>query len=864
MTPDFINPDDCLAGGGDAGAVMRSIDWSQTPLGPVAAWPESLRVMVGVMLASRFAMRIIWGPGLIFLYNDGYRPILGEKHPAAMGSPAQETFREVWPIVGPLFERVFDGESIARQDILLPLNRNGYLEECYFTLSYSPIRVADRIGGVLGVVAETTERVVAERRLRALRELAGHVAVCRTTEEACAAAASSLVADPADAPFVLFYLSEHDGTIARLTHAAGLPQDSPAAPSVLPLGDAAGAWPLLPAGESRRSWRVDDVARRFGEIHAGPAPEPIRAAMVLPLTRAGLAYPYGFMVAGLNPRRALDDRYSGFFELAAEQVVAALGNVLAREHSEAERRRLHSFLMQAPAAVAIVRGPALVFEFANHRCRASVGGRRLVGRPAREALPELQQQGIWDLVERIYATGEAYVARDCPIRINRHGTGVLEEWYFNWSGQATRDVHGRIDGVMLFALDVTDQVNARQHVEESRAREEELRVAAEAANRAKDEFLAMLGHELRNPLAPITTALHLMKLRDGGAVTRERIVIERQVEHLSRLVDDLFDVSRITRGKIDLARKRLEIADVIADAIEMASPLLEQRQHHLTLDVPSHGLAVHGDATRLGQVVSNLLTNAAKYTEVGGRISVSASRDDDAVVIRVADNGIGITAEMLPSIFELFVQDGQALDRSRGGLGLGLAIVRSLVDLHGGTVSAASAGKDLGSEFTVRLPALPDGPAVASSAGVSRDDDPAVGRTPLRILVVDDNQDAAELLASSLGFLGYEAHTAHDGPSALRLAEDVQPDVALLDIGLPVMDGYELATRLRESAMLQGLHLIAVTGYGREADRRRSAAAGFDAHVVKPLQMPLLEHMLREFAAGRAAGGTFRSGIDEG
>jgi PAS domain S-box-containing protein len=377
---------------------------------------------------------------------------------------------------------------------------------------------------------------------------------------------------------------------------------------------------------------------------------------------------------------------------------------------------------------------------------------------------------------------------------------------------------------------------ARLFAAESRARAE-----AESASRAKDEFLAMLGHELRNPLSPIVTALHLMKLRDSMALQHERTVIERQVTHLLRLVDDLLDISRITRGKIQLNRERLEISQVVGKAIELSSPLLEQGHHHLSVAVPDQGLALDGDATRLAQVISNLLNNAAKYTPPGGHIEIAASRSAARIVLTVRDNGIGISSAMLPRVFELFAQERQNIERSQGGLGLGLAIVKSLVAIHDGTVSVSSEGHGKGSVFTVEFPAAAPGDASQPVTPI-----PPSARHPSgsgqRVLVVDDNVDAAEMLAELLRARGYATSTAHDGPVALELARTFHPDIALIDIGLPVMDGYELARRLR--GMLGGVRLIAVTGYGQQGDRDRSHDAGFDAHLVKPVSLDVLHAAL--------------------
>ena len=411
--------------------------------------------------------------------------------------------------------------------------------------------------------------------------------------------------------------------------------------------------------------------------------------------------------------------------------------------------------------------------------------------------------------------------------------------------------HAREAEALASALDgARGELERTLRALEERSRSlDEARERAERAVRAKDEFLAMLGHELRNPLSPILTAVQLLRL--NGRMDREHEIIERQVRNLIRLVDDLLDVSRLTSGKIELRKERIEIADAVARAIEMASPVLERKQQVLSVQIPSRGLAVEGDPTRLAQVFANLLTNAAKYSDEGTRITVDASGDEAHVRVCVTDEGIGISREMLDRVFELFEQQRQAIDRSQGGLGLGLTIVRSLVMLHGGTVRATSEGEGKGSEFVVELPravAAPDaGPEPSSADRVSL----AGGGT--RVLIVDDNLDALALLDEILTSIGYVVEAAADGPAALKAAERFHPEVAILDIGLPVMDGYELAERLRRADANGMLRLIAVTGYGQEEDRRRSAMAGFAAHLVKPVAFDELERVLSEIrpSAGR-------------
>jgi signal transduction histidine kinase/CheY-like chemotaxis protein len=382
-------------------------------------------------------------------------------------------------------------------------------------------------------------------------------------------------------------------------------------------------------------------------------------------------------------------------------------------------------------------------------------------------------------------------------------------------------------------------IAARKLAEQERDRllvaEKAARAEAEAANRAKDDFLAMLGHELRNPLAPIATAVHLIKLRSGPELKREIEVIERQMKHLMRLVDDLLDVFRITRGKLVLRRERVEIAAAVSKAVEIASPVLDERRHTLLLDVPATGLRVDGDEVRLAQVIGNLLTNAAKFTEPGGRIAVSAACENGEVVVRVRDNGMGIAPDMLEYIFQPFEQVTRSLERSRGGLGIGLTLVRRLVELHGGTVDAHSEGLGRGSEFIVRLPLVTARaePTAAPAPALPKAQEPLQSR---RVLLVDDNPDAVHVLEMLLREVGHEVAIAFDGPEALVKAARLRPDIAILDIGLPVMDGYELASRLR-SELPNPPYLIAVSGYGQEHDRIRSARAGFARHFVKPVDV---------------------------
>jgi signal transduction histidine kinase len=369
--------------------------------------------------------------------------------------------------------------------------------------------------------------------------------------------------------------------------------------------------------------------------------------------------------------------------------------------------------------------------------------------------------------------------------------------------------------------------------------------ALKEADHRKDEFLAMLAHELRNPLAPIRNAMEIFRLKGALAdpeLQWAREVVERQVQQLTRLVDDLLDISRISRGKINLLIEPTDLAAVVARAVEISRPLIDARKHDLKSSLPGQAVWVAGDPARLVQVVSNLLNNAAKYTEEGGHIELSVEASCDQAVLRVRDTGVGIAAAMLPHVFDLFTQVQGSVSRSEGGLGIGLTLVRSLVEMHGGSVLSTSGGLGHGSEFIVRLPLLQETPAAAGAVG----EQPEWTRKgpARRILVVDDNQDNAEMMALLLRLNGHEVRTAYDGPAALDSARGQPPDVVLCDIGLPGMSGLEVARLLRQDPGLKDVLLLALTGYGQDEDRLRSQEAGFNAHLVKPVDLDALQALL--------------------
>jgi PAS domain S-box-containing protein len=407
-----------------------------------------------------------------------------------------------------------------------------------------------------------------------------------------------------------------------------------------------------------------------------------------------------------------------------------------------------------------------------------------------------------------------------------------------YKGFAVRDADGNNLGIATITRDITEQ---------KRAEDELRRIAADLAeaDHRKSEFLATLAHELRNPLAPIRTGLDLMRLapHDGAAVARVHEMMERQLGHLIHLVDDLLDIARITRGKIELKKEAVDLRAIVVTAVETSAALIEGSGHALAVELPEEALELEADVTRLVQVLSNLLNNAAKYTPRGGQILLRVWREDGQALLTVSDTGVGIAPEVLGTVFEMFTQVRSSLDRAQGGLGIGLSLVRRLVELHGGRVSAASAGSGQGSTFTVRLPLRPAGwRAGAQEPGGRAAAGP--GSRALRVLVVDDNADAADCLVALLGLLGHTTRVAHDGPQGYRAAQEFQPELAFLDIGLPGMSGHDLARAIRRTAGLQEMVLIALTGWGASSDMAQSHESGFDQHLTKPVSFEALTQAL--------------------
>jgi signal transduction histidine kinase/CheY-like chemotaxis protein len=1241
-----------LAGGGETGSGLRSLDWTAHPLGPPEFWPQSLKTIVRVMLDSRYAMWMAWGPQLTFFCNDAYLPTVGLKRDWVLGARSDEVWKEIWPDIGPRIEHVLtSGEATWDEGLLLFLERSGFVEETYHTFSYSPVYDdLSRIAGMLCVVTEVTERVVGERRLRVLRDLASQAMGVDEVASSYRRAVEVLAQYPLDLPFCALYVLDADSKFARRA-ALSTPMPEEWFPEALPLlpPPSLDRWKLASLCSTEERQSIDDLSQLDPAVTGLSWPGHAKRAVVLPLTSTGQDRLVGFLIAGVSPRRAFDDAYASFLNLVAGQLASGIANAQAyeaeRERAEAlaeidraktaffsnvshefrtpltlmlgpiedmasdptlpeaargrvdllhrnslrllklvnsllEFSRIEAGRMQATYlptdltgltadlastftsavelaglqlrvdlqrlpdpvyvdrdmwekivlnllsnafkytlqgeievtlrgadghAVLSVRdtgigippqavpklferfyrvegaegrthegsgiGLALVYELvklhggtvtaqstlkegttlvvriplgsshlpperigAAHSLqapvicarqfveealrwlpetvgtskesaplamkmtrtptprdahpRAVVHGSRVIvaddnsdmrayvrellesrykveavadGQAALEAarreIPDLivsdvmmprmdgfallrtlradpqlrdvptillsARAGEEAVIEGLEAMADDYLVKpfsareliarvgaqlqlarfrreatarehmllsaaplgmylvdadlrirdinptarpvfgDIPDLVGRHLAEVLtigwgkehadqvvglfrhtldtgepyatyelliapygagEPRYYEW--QITRiPLPEERFGVVCYFRDVSDHVWAR--------------MALETADRQKNEFLAMLAHELRNPLAPIRNAGEILSrvLPADSAGHSMVAMVKRQVSQLTRLVDDLLDVSRITQGRVELQRRPLEIGSVVSQAIETAEPLFQARQHEVAIVSSYRALYVDGDMARLVQCVVNILTNAAKYTDSGGKIRVETRAEDSEAVIMVTDSGAGISPELLPRVFDLFVQGERTLDRSLGGLGIGLSVAKRLIEMHSGRLTAASAGLGQGATFEIRLPRLERQQEVGGRAE-------GVRAASKRILIVDDNADAANSLAQVLALDGHVAESVYSASAALERAASFAPEVVLLDLGLPEMDGYEVARRLRQRPEFIGVRIVALTGYGQSEDLRRSREVGFDAHLTKPVDFGELVKVL--------------------
>jgi PAS domain S-box-containing protein len=915
--------------------LLGEVDWLRSPLGDPGRWPGPLRTVLELMLNSNAAMFLVWGPQRLFLYNDAYLPVLGAKHPRALARPMQESWGEVWDQVDPLLDRTFGGESVHYTRHPYSIDRNGGLEQAWFDFSYTPVYLdKGSVGGVLCILTETTQQVRAELALQAQAEqlqqlfedAPGFMALLRGPQHHFALANKTYrqligARNPVGKP-LREVLPELEGqgffelldkvyasaepyvgrrVAVRLQLVAGAPLEQRWVDFIYqPTFDQAGAVSGIFVQGSDVSDHVESEMR-VQEAAATAARQRDRLNTLLDTVPTGIliAEANGKLVRG-NP--ALDRIWGADYPMAENMEEYAAYKGWWADGSE--RHGMQLAPDEWPMSRAL-RGEEGIRGLIEIEPFDQPGERRTVlisGAPIRDAGGRVDGALVAqiDITEQVRAEA---ALRESEIKFRAIANAIPhlvwsnlpdgEHDFFNdrWyeytglkSGLANQEqwielVHPddreRASRLWQAALDTAEpyeiEYRVRHHptgeyrwclsravpvvgpdgqllrwlgtctdVHEQRLIADELRRTSEK----KDEFLAMLAHELRNPLAPIKAAADLLKLAgtDSRRLSQATGIIDRQVRHMTELVDDLLDVSRVTRGLVELEKRPLAIQSVVAGALEQVRPLVEARAHALELHTDAGQAMVCGDHTRLVQVLVNLLTNAAKYTPQGGSIRVDVHAGQDTVRIAVTDNGSGIEPSLLPYVFDIFTQGVRTPDRSQGGLGIGLALVRSLVALHGGQVKAHSAGPGKGSVFEFSLPLLVDAGRASGQAGPAHT---APGASAgKRILVVDDNADAATTLGELLGALGHEVCIRFDGKSALADAAAFGPEILVLDIGLPDMDGYELARRLRAEPATAQARYLALTGYGQAHDRTLARVAGFDHHFVKPVDMLALQAVL--------------------
>jgi PAS domain S-box-containing protein len=804
--PPVRHGDALFAGPGAIRERLRRIDWSHTALGPVARWPPALCAAVRLCLDSVVPMSVWAGPELNLIYNDGYPPVLGPAKDAwALGRPAREVWPEFWDRLEPELRRVTQlGESTGHENARFVLQRGAGAEEAFFTYSFTPIRERDgRILGALNVFEETTGRVRLALQREAFQSFA--LAAARTglwdLDLEDRSARRSLEHDR----IFGYEQLEAEWTYDRfLEHV--LPEDREDVRRT-----------VRHAAESRSEFSLECRIRRSdGEQR-------------------------WIWVSG---RHRVDER-------GRPRMAGIVEDVTERKHAEHERERLHRELGESerraveraselqtlldvvPAAVWIARDPRA------DRIDANRFGAELLERPRGVNVSVTGPPGERPLNFRPMREGAEIAPDELPIQAAaRRGVQVRDcELDLVFEDGRVRHLLGNAAPLVDAEGRVTGSVGAFVDVTPLKQVERELR----EASRLKDEFVAMLSHELRNPLAPIMNSLYVLDhaAPGGEQARRAQRVIARQAAQLSSLVNALLDASRLSRNLIRLQKEPLDLNEVAGRAVDDYRSLFEESSVRLSFRPSGRPIVVSADATRLAQVIGNVLHNAAKFTARGGRVEVEVAVQDGDAVARVTDDGAGIAGELLEQLSRPFTQLRQGLDRSKGGLGLGLALARSLVEMHGGRLSIHSEGPGRGTRVTAVLPLHEGRAAAPEQAGI------AARAHCRRVLVIEDNPDAASSLRETLELWGHEVTVAADGPSGLECAQAFLPEVVLCDLGLPGMDGYAVARALRAMDVLQGLRLVAVSGYALAEDLERTRAAGFDRHIAKP---PALDELAAALA----------------
>ncbi len=866
------------------------------------SWPEGMQAIADLIVASHFPMFIAWGPELRLFYNDAYAELLGERHPQAMGQPFPLVRPELWPQLQPSILDAMAGNAVRLDSLSTNFVRNGRIERRYFSASITPVRHNGDVIGIYFVLSDITSRVQAEHRHAFHLKLTDTLRGLEDTG-AIMEAASSLTGEFLGVARVGY------GEVNLLERSVGVDRDwtdgsvASLAGESRPL-DAFGPG-IIAQLRGGRTLRLDDIAldARAAPYADGYAGIGARAMVIVPLIEAGQMAAI-FYLHEPQPRHWTDQEVA-----LAEDVARHTREVVRRarvEESLRDEKRVLEMVNRTGQALASTLDLETLLQAITDAGTELAGARfgaffynggseegqalqlyALCG-ATREDIERLglpRAGGVFGpTFDNDGPVRSSDITRDPryallsaqggmppghpPVRsylavpvMSRSGS-VLGGLLFGHpdAGVFTERTERIIAGVAAQAAVAMD--NARLYeVAQNSARERDAllqseraaRVQAERLSHTKDEFLAMLAHELRNPLAPISSSASLlsMQFKDEPRIRQTSTIISRQVRHMSRLIDDLLDVSRVTRGLVKLQLGVVDFRDIVSGALDQARPLLQEKEHAVEVQLPQAPVYVRGDQTRLVQSVANILNNAAKYTQRDGRIALRLEHVEGRMQLIVSDNGSGMPAELVPSVFDLFTQGARTLARSQGGLGLGLTLVKRLVELHGGEVGAASGGVGQGSTFTLTLPCA-EAPADGFGGAPFEEPEAAPLARPLRLVLVDDNADAADSLSTLLGVQGYQTAVEYDARSALRRARAERPDAMLVDIGLPDIDGYQLAQQLRAMPETSATVLVAITGYGQAGDRERALQAGFAHHLVKPVDMNALGRVLEAVAAGAA------------
>ena len=811
-----------LSGGGLMGELIRNYDWERTSLGVPQTWPSTLKTSLRLLLTSNHPMVIWWGPELIQFYNDAYSKTMdaGGRHPRALGQGGRECWEELWNIIEPQIDYVMSGQGATwHEEQLLRVIRHNQVRDERWTYGLSPIEDDAGVHGVLVVCNDVTEQHEARQHLQQLnRQLEEEIERRKQAEARLAAEhQDELNREQERSHHILrtlkdgFLLMDPEFRVLQI-NAAGLEI------SAMSESDVVGRihWDIWPGSEKL------EVADAYKYVMREREPRSLIQYYERDTAKIWFdvyAYPYGNGIAVL-------------FRDITQQLDAERNLAEVRFESEQRKRFYETFLSHTPD-LAYVFDRNHRFIYANPVLLKMWGKtwEEAIGKNCLELGYEPWHAEMHDReIEEVIATKKS-VRGEVPF------DGTFGRRVYDYIFVPVMGTDGEVEVIAGTTRDVTERKDHEDKLQQ-------LANDLADANRRKTEFLATLAHELRNPLAPIRTGLEIMRIPQHNPVTHEKAfeMMDRQLSQLVRLIDDLMEVARINSGKIELRNERINVNSIVNMAVETVAKKIELAGHKLEIQMSNEPIWLDADPARLAQVLSNLLTNATKYTPPGGHIILKAKIESEFAVVSITDNGIGIEKEALNQVFDMFSQVSKAKDHSLGGLGIGLSLVQSLVQMHGGSVTAHSDGEGKGSTFTVKLPlAKSEVSPVISTSSQAHDTAPQT----LQILIADDNQDAANMLSELLSLLGeHHVELAYDGNKALEIARSKIFDLIILDLGMPGLDGYEVAIEIRKIPHLQKTKLAALTGWGSESHRNKTKEAGFDTHLTKPVAITDIKQLL--------------------